>query len=624
MSEPQKASHADPRAEQPSRPPAAPQQPAQRIKIGMYVLGETLGKGSFGKVKLAVHETSGHKVAIKILNRQKIKHSQMDKKIRREIKILKLFRHPHIIRLYEVIETSTDILMCMEYVSGGELFDYIVQRGKLPEPSARRFFHQIISGVEYCHFYNVVHRDLKPENLLLDRDLNVKIADFGLSNLMRDGDFLKTSCGSPNYAAPEVISGKLYAGPEVDVWSCGVILYALLCGRLPFDEESIPALFKKIKEGRYPSPHGVSTAAREVIQTILHVDPLQRVTIPQLRETAWFKEGLAPYLSLRPSELIQDADSVVDMQVVQNVAQKLGMTTEEVLADLQSETAAVQQSHTAVAYQILTDHKRRREFLESAQRLQTAAPSGGGAASTAPAPAQSEMSVGPMARSVPSSALGVSPAAAGTRLGDFPTLTSSPVMDSVLMPGQHNLRERYNRSRFVTPSSLRSAVGVPMSMSSSPPYRWQSVPGDFVRGPSPGSISEHFLGRSVGSSPQQTSGASPIPPGLLQREGSIEGLQDSGWRLGLLTELRSADVMAAIYEVAEKKEYTWKVLAPFHLCFRQQDHQEGGPKVGVRLYRVQDRHDKGFILDFVRVDGPLLPTMDMIAGLYDALRLKLG
>ena len=156
--------------------------------------------------------------------------------------------------------------MVMEYVAGGELFDYIVKHGKvnklnfflnrsyyiifhwqLTEDKSRRFFQQIMSGVEYCHRHNVVHRDLKPENLLLDQNLNVKIADFGLSNMMTDGEFLRTSCGSPNYAAPEVISGKLYAGPEVDIWSCGVILYALLCGTLPFDDEHVPTLFRKIK-----------------------------------------------------------------------------------------------------------------------------------------------------------------------------------------------------------------------------------------------------------------------------------------------------------------------------------------------------------------------------------------
>lgn len=216
-------------------------------RIGNYRLGKTLGVGSFGKVKLGEHEETGKKVAVKILNRLKIRAQQMEEKLKREIKILKMCMHPHIIRLYEVIETPTDVFVVTEYSSGGELFDYIVERGRLAESEARRFFQQIIAGVEYCHRHGVAHRDLKPENLLLDEHSNVKIADFGLSNTMRDGWFLKTSCGSPNYASPDVISGKLYAGPEADIWSGGVILFALLCGTLPFDDESIPYLFRKIK-----------------------------------------------------------------------------------------------------------------------------------------------------------------------------------------------------------------------------------------------------------------------------------------------------------------------------------------------------------------------------------------
>jgi len=213
-----------------------------------YVLGKTLGVGNFGKVKVATHEPTGKKVAVKILNRQKLRALEMGKKVRREIEIMRLCNHAHIIRLYEVIDTQRDIFVILEYVSGGELFDYIVQHGKLQENEARRFFQQIVSGVGYLHQQRVIHRDLKPENLLLDENNNIRIADFGLSNIIHDGFFLKTSCGSPNYAAPEVISGNLYPGPEVDVWSCGVILYALLCGCLPFDDENIPNLFKKNKK----------------------------------------------------------------------------------------------------------------------------------------------------------------------------------------------------------------------------------------------------------------------------------------------------------------------------------------------------------------------------------------
>ena len=247
--------------------------------IGTYRLSKTLGIGAFGKVKLAEHVTTGHKVAVKILNRAKIVALDMTEKVKREINILQRCTHPHIIRLYEVIDTPTDIFVVMEYVSNGELFDYIVSKGRLAPDEARHFFHQIVSGVEYCHYHHIVHRDLKPENLLLDADNNIKIADFGLSNVMRDGEFLRTSCGSPNYAAPEVISGHLYAGPEVDVWSCGVILYALLCGSLPFDDESIPNLFKKIKSGMYSLPSHLSQLARDLIPRMLVVDPMKRVTV---------------------------------------------------------------------------------------------------------------------------------------------------------------------------------------------------------------------------------------------------------------------------------------------------------------------------------------------------------
>lgn len=271
-----------------------------------YRLGKTLGIGSFGKVKVAEHILTGHQVAIKILNRKKIQSMDMEEKVRREIKILRLFMHPHIIRLYEVIDTPTDIYVIMEYVQCGELFDYIVEKGRLMEDEARRFFQQILSGVEYCHRNMVVHRDLKPENLLLDSKRHVKVGDFGLSNVMRDGHFLKTSCGSPNYAAPEVISGKLYAGPEVDVWSCGVILYALLCGSLPFDDENIPNLFKKIKNGIYTLPNHLSPGARDLIPRMLLVDSLKRITIPEIRQHPWFTTHLPRYLAVMQTCLMLD------------------------------------------------------------------------------------------------------------------------------------------------------------------------------------------------------------------------------------------------------------------------------------------------------------------------------
>ncbi|KAK4279402.1 hypothetical protein QN277_011189 [Acacia crassicarpa] len=321
------------------------------VYLSNYKMGKTLGIGSFGKVKIAEHVLTGHKVAIKILNRRKIKNMEMEEKVRREIKILRLFMHPHIIRLYEVIETPTDIYVVMEYVKSGELFDYIVEKGRLQEDEARNFFQQIISGVEYCHRNMVAHRDLKPENLLLDSKCNVKIADFGLSNIMRDGHFLKTSCGSPNYAAPEVISGKLYAGPEVDVWSCGVILYALLCGTLPFDDENIPNLFKKIKGGIYTLPSHLSPGARDLIPRMLVVDPMKRMTIPEIRQHPWFQAHLPRYLAVPPPDTMQQAKKI-DEELLQEVV-KMGFDRNQLVESLQNRI----QNEGTVAYYLLLDNR---------------------------------------------------------------------------------------------------------------------------------------------------------------------------------------------------------------------------------------------------------------------------
>ncbi|XP_025016671.1 5'-AMP-activated protein kinase catalytic subunit alpha-2 isoform X2 [Tetranychus urticae] len=242
--------------------------------------------------------------------------------------------------------------MVMEYVAGGELFEYIVKHGKLKESEARRFFQQIISGVDYCHRHMVVHRDLKPENLLLDINQCVKIADFGLSNMMMDGEFLRTSCGSPNYAAPEVISGKLYAGPEVDIWSAGVILYALLCGTLPFDDEHVPSLFRKIKSGIFPIPDYLNKSAVDLLVHMLQVDPMKRATMEDIKNHDWFKRDLPAYLFPPASE--SDA-SIIDMDAVKEVCEKFGVTDKEVHSSLLSGDPHDQ---LAIAYNLIIDNKR--------------------------------------------------------------------------------------------------------------------------------------------------------------------------------------------------------------------------------------------------------------------------
>ncbi|KAI3859462.1 hypothetical protein MKW92_002955 [Papaver armeniacum] len=317
-----------------------------------YKLGKTLGIGAFSKVKLADHIPTGIKVAIKIYNRRKLKKMKMNEdKVMREIKAMRLlFMHPHVIRLYEVIVTPCDIYLVTEWAKNGELFDYLVEKGRLQDYEARYLFQQIISGVEYCHTNMVAHRDLKPENLLLDSNDNVKIADFGLSNFMRDGHFLETNCGSWNYASPEVLSGEPYAGPEVDVWSCGVILYALLCGALPFDEENISNLLRKIKGGSYYLPTHLSTGASDLIPRMLLVDPIKRITIPEIRQHPWFQVYLPRNLVVPPPNTKQQTNKIDD-RIVQKVV-LMGFNRDLVIKSLCSRT----QNQATVAYHLLMDN----------------------------------------------------------------------------------------------------------------------------------------------------------------------------------------------------------------------------------------------------------------------------
>lgn len=319
-------------------------------QLGDYILYSTLGVGTFGKVKLAEHVITGQKVAVKIINKQKMHQMNMHEKLSREINILKVMAHPHVIRMYELIDSPTELFMVMEYVSGGELFDYIVHKVRLRESEARRIFQQIISGIEFCHSHMVCHRDLKPENLLLDKNLQIKIADFGLSNRMWDGEFLKTSCGSPNYASPEVVSGKFYAGPETDVWSAGVCLYALLCGSLPFDDENVPNLFRKIKHGNFTLPGHISADAKDLIVQMLVVDPTKRLTIPLIRKHRWFRVALPEYLK-HPFKYLHGSQSVapdsLDQQVIEEL-RRLGMEVADPAAMTERER---------VSYEILLDSK---------------------------------------------------------------------------------------------------------------------------------------------------------------------------------------------------------------------------------------------------------------------------
>ncbi|KAK2145177.1 hypothetical protein LSH36_697g03142 [Paralvinella palmiformis] len=267
--------------------------------IGKYRLIKTIGKGNFAKVKLAKHVLTGKEVAIKIIDKTQLNPSSLQK-LFREVKIMKELDHPNIVKLFEVIETEKTLYLVMEYASGGEVFDYLVAHGRMKEKEARSKFRQIVSAVQYCHQKRIVHRDLKAENLLLDNDMNIKIADFGFSNSFTPGNKLDTFCGSPPYAAPELFQGKKYDGPEVDVWSLGVILYTLVSGSLPFDGQNLKELRERVLRGKYRIPFYMSTDCENLLKKFLVLNPTKRASLENTMRDRWMNIGyeddeLRPY-----------------------------------------------------------------------------------------------------------------------------------------------------------------------------------------------------------------------------------------------------------------------------------------------------------------------------------------
>lgn len=280
--------------------PSADEQP----HIGNYRLLKTIGKGNFAKVKLARHILTGKEVAVKIIDKTQLNSSSLQK-LFREVRIMKVLNHPNIVKLFEVIETEKTLYLVMEYASGGEVFDYLVAHGRMKEKEARAKFRQIVSAVQYCHQKFIVHRDLKAENLLLDADMNIKIADFGFSNEFTFGNKLDTFCGSPPYAAPELFQGKKYDGPEVDVWSLGVILYTLVSGSLPFDGQNLKELRERVLRGKYRIPFYMSTDCENLLKKFLILNPSKRGTLEQIMKDRWMNVGheddeLKPYVEPLP------------------------------------------------------------------------------------------------------------------------------------------------------------------------------------------------------------------------------------------------------------------------------------------------------------------------------------
>ncbi|XP_036831413.1 MAP/microtubule affinity-regulating kinase 3 isoform X2 [Oncorhynchus mykiss] len=297
--------------------------------VGNYRLLKTIGKGNFAKVKLARHILTGREVAIKIIDKTQLNPTSLQK-LFREVRIMKILNHPNIVKLFEVIETEKTLYLVMEYASGGEVFDYLVAHGRMKEKEARAKFRQIVSAVQYCHQKKIVHRDLKAENLLLDADMNIKIADFGFSNEFTMGSKLDTFCGSPPYAAPELFQGKKYDGPEVDVWSLGVILYTLVSGSLPFDGQNLKELRERVVRGKYRIPFYMSTDCENLLKRFLVLNPSKRGTLEQIMKDRWINAGLEEN-ELKP--FMEPEQDITDQKRI-DIMVEMGYTQEEVTESL--------------------------------------------------------------------------------------------------------------------------------------------------------------------------------------------------------------------------------------------------------------------------------------------------
>ncbi|KAJ6915280.1 hypothetical protein NC651_017315 [Populus alba x Populus x berolinensis] len=301
----------------------------RHVIFGKYEMGRLLGKGTFAKVFYGKHLVTGESVAIKVISKDQVKKEGMMEQIQREISVMRLVRHPNIVELKEVMATKTKIFFVMEYVRGGELFAKVA-KGRLKEEAARKYFQQLISAIDYCHSRGVYHRDLKPENLLLDEDENLKISDFGLSALpeqFRQDGLLHTQCGTPAYVAPEVLRKKGYDGSKADIWSCGVILYVLLAGFLPFQDENVMKMYRKVFKAEYQFPPWFSTDSKRLISRLLVADPEKRITIPAIMRNHWFLKGFSRPVafsiqesSMEKTEQDLDSCSVVNTNFISSMS----------------------------------------------------------------------------------------------------------------------------------------------------------------------------------------------------------------------------------------------------------------------------------------------------------------
>ncbi|XP_064896375.1 serine/threonine-protein kinase SIK2 isoform X3 [Columba livia] len=351
---------------EPRRPPPLLPRGLGPVRVGFYDIEGTLGKGNFAVVKLARHRITRSEVAIKIIDKSQLDVVNLDK-IYREVQIMKMLDHPHIIKLYQVMETKSMLYLVTEFAKNGEIFDYLASHGRLSESEARRKFWQILSAVEYCHGRKIVHRDLKAENLLLDNNMNIKIADFGFGNFYKSGEPLTTWCGSPPYAAPEVFEGQQYEGPQLDIWSMGVVLYVLVCGALPFDGPTLPILRQRVLEGRFRIPYFMSEECEHLIRRMLVLDPSKRLTIAQIKEHKWMLIEVPAQRPILypPGEENEPSIGEYNEQVLR-LMHSLGIDQQKTIESLQNKSY----NHFAAIYYLLVERlKSHRSSFPVEQRL---------------------------------------------------------------------------------------------------------------------------------------------------------------------------------------------------------------------------------------------------------------
>uniref|UniRef100_H3B4Y8 non-specific serine/threonine protein kinase n=1 Tax=Latimeria chalumnae TaxID=7897 RepID=H3B4Y8_LATCH len=332
------------------------------LMLFLYLLYGVVKNSDFFVLYLGLKYFFSYQVAIKIIDKTQLDEENL-KKIFREVQVMKMLRHPHIIRLYQVMETERMIYLVTEYASGGEIFDHLVAHGRMAEKVARKKFKQIVAAVHFCHCRNIVHRDLKAENLLLDANLNIKIADFGFSNLFTPGQLLKTWCGSPPYAAPELFEGKEYDGPKVDIWSLGVVLYVLVCGALPFDGSTLQNLRARVLSGKFRIPFFMSTECEQLIRHMLVLDPSRRLSMEQICKHKWMKLGdpdpefdrlIVECQHVKVERQVEPLNEKVLMAMVE-----MGLDRERTLQSLRTDAY----DHYSAIYSLLCDRLKRHKNL---------------------------------------------------------------------------------------------------------------------------------------------------------------------------------------------------------------------------------------------------------------------